>query len=89
MGSKKGIKRGEYKKKPIDNDLEVLTNKNAIDAQLNTLRARIRTITASMRGLRNRLRGDLKLIAEYQKFNEQLYKTKKNENALTYQRNML
>lgn len=91
MGARKGFKRGYYKKKDIDVILETPWNKNAIEAKLNTVRARIRMFHSSMRGLRNRLRGKLniKLMEEYQHLNRQLYRVKKAENYLTYQKNML
>jgi hypothetical protein len=90
MGSRKGFKRGHYNKPGLE-DLEVLTNKNAMEAQINTLRARIRICQSNMRGLRNRLRKglNLKVMDEYQKLNQVLYRTKKAENVLVYHKNML
>lgn len=91
MGSIKGLKRGYYKKKDIDIILETPWNKNAIEAKLNTVRGRIRMFHSAMRGLRYRLRGKLnvKIMEEYQQLNRQLYRFKKAENYLTYQKNML
>lgn len=88
---KKG-KRGSYKKtQELEEMLDIPDNKNMLEAQINLLRGRIRMFEATMRGLRNRMRKglDLKIMQEYQKFNQRLYKTKKAENVLVYHKNML
>lgn len=94
MGSKKFVKRGPYKKKNLDEDLETPWNKNTLQGRLNLIRGRIRMFTATMRGIRYKInirRGELnvRLMQEYQDLNRQLYRAKKVENVLTYQKNML
>lgn len=91
MAPKKGFKRGHYKRKEHTEDLEVPSNKNALEAKLNQLRGRIRMFQATMRGVKYRLKKglDVRLLDEYQKLNQGLYRAKKAENALTYQKNML
>lgn len=99
MGSIPGISRGPYSKTKDAIDtaqlLEVATDRNALEAQLNMVRGRIRMFERTMRALKKRL-SSMKNIAkktrvwdEYQIYNQKLYLTKKVENALTYQKNLL
>jgi hypothetical protein len=99
MGSIRGIKRGPYSKTKDAIDtaqlLEVTTNRTAIEAQLNMVRGRIRMFETTMRSIRKRLvkltnqAVRTKMWDEYQIYNQKLYLTKKVENTLTYQKNLL
>jgi hypothetical protein len=99
MGSIPGIKRGPYGKTKDAIDamllLEIGSNRTAMEAQLNMVRGRIRMFQTTMRSIRKRLTKaknialKTKLLDEYQIYNQKLYLTKKVENSLTYQKNML